>query len=95
MIERKAVVQNEHGIHCRPSTMIVKHGMGYQGKILVSSRGKNSDLKSILDLISMELYPGSEVSIRVDGPNEKRVCDELVELFERHFDFPPIEKDVP
>ncbi len=88
MITRKAVVQNAHGIHCRPSTVIVKYAMGYSGTICVSSGDKSSDLKSILDIIALALFPGAEVSICVDGSDEERVCSELVELFERHFDFP-------
>jgi phosphotransferase system HPr (HPr) family protein len=89
MKEAKAIIQNAQGIHCRPSAVIVKHVTGYDGKITVSSDRGIANLSSIMELMTLELYPGSEVTIRVDGPEEERVCQELVELFESHFDFPP------
>ncbi len=89
MIEQKAVIQNVDGIHCRPSTVIIRSVAGYRGTIeVVGERGRTA-LQSILELMAMELFPGSEVTIRVEGPEAERTCRELVTLFERHFDFPP------
>ncbi len=89
MIEMSATIQNEHGIHCRPSTAIIKSVDGYRGKILVTGERGSTKLKSVLELMSLELFPGARVSIRVTGPREKKVCRDLVALFETHFDFTP------
>ncbi len=89
MVERKAVIQNTQGIHCRPSALIVKYAGGYAGVIDVIGEGGRCALRSIMELMTLELYPGSEVLIRVEGPDEEEVCQKLVELFETHFDFPP------
>ncbi len=91
MTEMDATIRNEHGIHCRPSTAIVKSVDGYGGKILVTGQRGSTKLKSVLELMSLELFPGAQVTIRVSGPDEEKVCRDLVTLFETHFDFPPRE----
>jgi phosphotransferase system HPr (HPr) family protein len=91
MFEEKAVVQNEAGIHCRPSAILVKEGMGYSGEILVSTESGTCTLTSALELIMLGIEPQSEVVIQVTGPDEEIFCKKLVKLFETHFDFPPQE----
>lgn len=91
MIEKTATIQNTQGIHCRPSAMIIRFAGAYAGEISVSGERGNTALRSILELMSLELFPGSQVTIRVNGPDESHFCQELVDLFETHFDFPPVE----
>ena len=89
VFEAKAVVQNEAGIHCRPSAVLIKEGSAYSGKILVTAETGSCNLTSALDLIILGLECGVEVTIQVEGPDEEAYCRKLVELFETHFDFPP------
>ncbi len=89
MRKMKAVVQNAQGIHCRPSALIVKYAGEYDGSITVTGERGSTSLRSIMELMTLELYPNAEVTIQVEGPDEDRVCRELVDLFETHFDFPP------
>lgn len=91
MVEKKATIQNAQGIHCRPSAMIVRFVENYSGEVLVRAERGETRLRSILELMSLELYPGVEVTIQVDGPDEETFCHDLVALFETHFDFPPAE----
>lgn len=39
-------------------------------------------------LIGLGLEEGTEIVVRVEGPDEEDQCRRLVELFETHFDFP-------
>ena len=89
MFEAKATVQNEAGIHCRPSAVLVEKGSAYEGEILVTAESGTCDLKSALGLIMLGLEKGAEVSIQVTGPDEEGFGRKLVDLFEYHFDFPP------
>ena len=88
MFEAKATVQNEAGIHCRPSAILVKEGCAYSGEILVTAESGTCTLTSALELIMLGLEPGAEVAIRVEGPDEEAFGTRLAELFETHFDFP-------
>ncbi len=89
MLEVKAVIQNEAGIHCRPSAILVKEGSSYPGEILVSAPSGTCDLKSALECIMLGMEQGTEITIRVTGPDEEEYAKKLADLFETHFDFPP------
>lgn len=91
MVEAKATVLNEAGIHCRPSAILVREGMAYAGEILITAEAGTCTLTSALELIMLGLEPGTVVTIQVSGPDEEAFCGKLVELFETHFDFPPQE----
>ena len=87
---KQAIVANSQGIHCRPSAVIVKEFMGYAGKIRITNDHGSCDVSSVMQLLSLELHQGSKVKIEVMGENEAAVADRLVELFQTHFDFPPL-----
>ena len=89
MFEASAVVQNEAGIHCRPSAILVKEGSAYAGEILVTAESGTCTLTSALECIMLGLEKGAHVKIQVTGPDEEVFGARLVELFETHFDFPP------
>ena len=89
MFKAKAVIQNEAGIHCRPSAILVKEGIAYSGEILVTAESGTCTLTSVLELIMLGIEPQAEVTIQVTGPNEEAFGTRLAELFETHFDFPP------
>ncbi len=89
MIELTATVQNEMGIHCRPSAAILNATKDYPGDITVTAPAGEARLKSVLELISLGLIQGTDVTVSVSGPDEEGMCRTLVELFETHFDFPP------
>lgn len=89
MFETKATIRNEAGIHCRPSAILVKEGMGYAGEILVTADSGSCTLTSALECIMLGLEKGAGVTIQVSGPDEETFGKKLAELFETHFDFPP------
>jgi phosphocarrier protein HPr len=90
MITKKATIVNKAGIHCRPSSRIMQKVMEYPDcAFKIETRKGEADLTSILSLMSLGLECGEELEITVDGPNEKSICDELVELFSFNFDFSP------
>ncbi len=89
MIELPAIVRNAAGIHCRPSAEIIKEVMGYPGNVRIASQSRESDLRSVMSLLALGLQQGTNILIRVTGPDEEAMCRKLVTLFETHFDFPP------
>lgn len=88
MTEREALVRNDAGIHCRPSTAIVEAMRDYAGELSVEAGGESTDLRSVMGLMALQLASGSRVRVRVDGPDEETVAAKLVELLETRFDFP-------
>lgn len=89
MIQIEATIRNEHGIHCRPTAVIIRSIGDFPGRILVSNENGSSDPRSMMGLMSLCLTRDSTVRIEVEGPGEEQLAGQLKELFERHFDFPP------
>lgn len=89
MVESTAVIKNEAGIHCRPSAILVKEGLTYEGTILVTTPAGTCDLTSALECIMLGMEQGTEVTIQVTGPDEAAYAQKIADLFETHFDFPP------
>lgn len=87
MIQVQATIQNEHGIHCRPTALIIRSIGNYAGRIEVSCENGRSNPRSMLGLMSLGLAKGVAIVIEVDGPDEAEMAERLKELFETHFDF--------
>jgi phosphotransferase system HPr (HPr) family protein len=87
MIIIAATIQNEHGIHCRPSAMIIRSIADYPGTIEVHCEHGSANPRSMLALMSLGLSCGTPLTIQVDGPDEQTMADRLKELFETRFDF--------
>ncbi|MCC5846189.1 MAG: HPr family phosphocarrier protein [Verrucomicrobia bacterium] len=88
-VQGRAVIQNEAGIHCRPSAHIVKSVQGYAGKMRVWNEDGESDLRSMLSLMMMALTCGTEVNVEVSGPDESAQLETVTGLLETIYDFPP------
>jgi len=85
----KAKVYNEAGIHCRPSTHIIKTVQDYPGRMRLIHPGEGEcELRSMLDLMMLGLVCGTEVEIEVEGPDEEAQLRKLIELVETQYDFP-------
>ena len=88
MIRARATVRNGYGIHCRPSGVIAREMAEVPETMRVlSDAGREADPHSVLSLMGLGLLCGQSVTIEVEGPDEKAVCERLVELFERDYDF--------
>ena len=89
MTEVQATIQNEAGIHCRPSALILKEAATWDGEIEVIAPSGTTHLQSALELIMLGLEKGTTVTLRVEGNGEEAFAKKMAELFETHFDFPP------
>ena len=86
---KTATIENELGIHVRPSGLIIQETQSYSGDITLKSKGLEMQLNSIMDLLALGLVKGDVLEILVTGEDEENYCQKLVELFQYNFDFPP------
>ena len=61
---------------------------GYDGAVTIHAKNATVELNNVMALLSLGLEQGDTIHLQVEGPNEEEMADTLVELFERHFDFP-------
>ena len=89
MIRSKAVIQNNAGIHVRPSGVIMGEIGHYPGKLLLTAKNQQVEITSIMALLSLGLMKDDEVEIEVTGVDEENICSKLKELMERIDDLTP------
>ncbi len=86
----RAVIRNNAGIHCRPTAVIVKEARQFDDDITVGvDEGETADPKSAIELLSLGLDKGAEVTIRAVGGTAAACVEAMIELLEREYDFPP------
>ncbi len=89
MTEIQTTVENEAGIHCRPSSEILLKRQKFANcEISVLTLKGNTDLNSILSLIGLGLAKGDQVTVKAHGEEEENACRTIADLFAFHFDFP-------
>ena len=88
MVEKKIIVENSAGIHCRPSSVILTEVQKYpEHTFKVTCTAGETDLKSVLGLLSLGIHCNEEVTISVEGEKEEEACQKIAELFAYEYDF--------
>ena len=89
MLDKKIVIRNTAGIHCRPSSVIISEKEKFSGvSFRVTGENGTTDLSGILELLALGLQCGDEVTLQVSGGNEAEALEAMSALFEKEFDFP-------
>ena len=87
MITKSGTVQNKNGIHCRPAQVIAKRAKEYSGVIRIANEGGvEANTRSVLSILGLGLIAGDVFAVSVDGPDEEKVCNEMLELLEQPSD---------
>ena len=75
------VVKDELGIHARPAGLLAKAAQQFESKITIESKGKSSDAKKIMAILTMGIKCGEEVTVLFEGIDEDKACKELQKFF--------------
>lgn len=87
MIERVLKVKNKAGIHARPASMITQVATRFKSEIYI----KKEDIKgwmngkSLLGILSLEIYYQDRVVLRCEGEDEREAMKSIVRLFGKRF----------
>jgi phosphocarrier protein HPr len=91
MHEIKVVVNNKVGLHARPAAMFIKTAAKFQSEIKVSCHDHNSgqlriaNAKSILSILTLGVFQGTEITIQANGEDEQVAVDALRDLVVSNF----------
>jgi phosphocarrier protein len=78
-------VKNDHGLHARPSALIVERLLPFKSSVTFICDDKKADARSVLSLMMLIAPKDSEIEIIVNGEDEKDVLNTIVELFDSKF----------
>ncbi len=86
MILKNVTIVNKAGMHTRPASTIVRIAAKYKADFFLSRDGFEVNGKSIIGVMTLAAEEGAVLELRFDGPDEKELCKEMVDFFERGFD---------
>lgn len=69
----------ETGIHARPATLLVQTASKFASDINLEYKGKSVNLKSIMGVMSLGVGQGADVTISVEGEDEKEAIEAIHE----------------
>ena len=85
MLERTVTIQNRNGLHARPAAEIVKTAAKFKSEITLIRDDLEVNGKSIMGVMMLAAEFGSQLVLRVEGPDEQAAIDALATLIESKF----------
>jgi phosphotransferase system HPr (HPr) family protein len=84
---RKVTVSHAAGLHARPCLAIVNTARRFNSKVKLRNGRQEADAGQILELLSMGVAQGTEVTLTAVGPDADAALDALTKLFAENFGF--------
>lgn len=72
-----AKIKDEIGLHARPASVMVSVASKFKSNITISSNGKEGNVKSIMNIMSLGIKHNDEVTIIANGEDEKQAISEI------------------
>lgn len=86
MLKKKITIINRLGLHARAAAKFVKLANRFRASVKIEKDGAKIDGKSILGILTLAAVQGTEITLKVDGEDEKAAMTALVALIENRFD---------
>ena len=84
MLEAKLTVAHEAGLQARPAALFVQVANKFASRIWITKETKKVNAKSILGVMSLGVQQGDEVTIIIDG-DEERAMHAMMKLILSNF----------
>ena len=82
---RKVKICNRQGLHARPCHAIVTIALSFPGELRVRLGDNEVNGKSILELMTLNAYCGTELELKARGEDAEGVLTRLSELISSGF----------
>ncbi len=73
------------GVHARPAAQFVKIASRFKSDVYISKNNREVNGKSIMGVMMLAAEMGSELMLKVDGKDQNRAMEALVELVNNKF----------
>ena len=85
MIETRVTITNKLGLHARASAKFVSTAGRFQSQIDVTKDQQKVNGKSIMGVMMLAASQNSELTLKIDGPDEENMTQALVNLINNFF----------
>ena len=86
MIKKKLTILNKLGLHARAAAKVVSTANDFKSTITITKDGKIADARSIMKLLMLSASKGSNISVEVDGTDQRDAMQSIEKLFNNKFD---------
>jgi phosphocarrier protein len=86
MIERILTISNKLGLHARAAAKLVTLASSFKSKVELKTSAKSANGKSIMSVMMLAASKGTEVTLIINGNDEKEAIAALEVLINRRFD---------
>ena len=84
-LTRRIRIVNELGLHARPAAKIAALARTARNKIWAIKDDEKVDASSIIDILSLACFKGTELTFQVEDPSDMVVLDKVVQLINDGF----------
>ena len=86
MLEFKAVINDELGIHARPAGQLAKEAKALGDTVVKVTKGEKTVAASqLMKLMGLGVKKGDEVTVSVEGGDEAAALDAMKAFFKNNF----------
>ena len=85
MIKKKVIIKNKLGLHARAAVKFMNLANRFASSVWIEKDGNEIDGKSILGILTLAAVQGSEITLKISGPDETQALNALVALIEKMF----------
>jgi phosphocarrier protein len=85
MLSKRVMVQNKHGLHARPCSLLVKAASQFRSEFKIQKDDLNVNGKSIMGVMMLAAECDSELELTFDGVDEDEAMDTIENLFNTKF----------
>lgn len=86
MIEEKIIITNKLGLHARAAAKLVTLASSFQSRIELKTSCKTANGKSIMSVMMLAASKGTEITLIINGSDEKQAVAALKVLINQRFD---------
>jgi phosphocarrier protein HPr len=83
--EKELVIENELGLHARPSALFVKTTNRFKSDITVEKGDEIVNAKSIMGLMMLAAGKGTKLKVVAVGPDAAAAIAAIEEIFQKRF----------
>jgi phosphocarrier protein len=86
LVEHSVEIINKLGLHARAAAKFVTTASNFESDIQLVYNGNQVNGKSIMGVMMLAAGKGSVIELKVDGPDEKKASQALIELINNRFE---------
>lgn len=77
-------IKDKNGIHARPAGFLVRKAKEFDSEILIEKDGKKANAAKLMMLMSLGVKCGDTIRVSINGKDEQRAKEQLVEYFDKN-----------